>query len=188
MSKFCPEQPLRIFIVGYPGCGKTTFIKELGGLLQSRGVNILGFYTEEIRRKGKRIGFRIVTWDGISDIFAHVEISSSIRVGKYGVSIKRFEKVAIPVMKKADVNSVVIIDEIGKMECASETFRQTLTNIINSDVHLIATLPIKGNDFIEGLKKRHSNSIFTLTRENYSQILDQILRDLSFVTQQTPFL
>ncbi len=181
MPASCAEEPLRIFISGYPGCGKTTLIKELGRLLQTRKFNIVGFYTEEIREKGKRVGFRITGWDGVSDVFAHVKIHSSIRVGKYGVSIERFERIAIPILKKAVSGSIVVIDEIGKMECASEAFKRILTDIIHSRIHLVATLPIRGSDFIEDLKRRYPNSIFTLSRTNYSQIFDNIVNQLATI-------
>ena len=48
---------MKILLTGPPGVGKTTLIKYLCEQLG----NCSGFYTEEIREGGKRIGFNIVT-------------------------------------------------------------------------------------------------------------------------------
>ena len=46
----------KILLSGRPGCGKTTLVKRLVNYLaQSAG----GFYTEEIRDRGTRVGFRL---------------------------------------------------------------------------------------------------------------------------------
>ena len=43
-------------MTGKPGVGKTTVIKKI---IEKYKKNIGGFYTEEIREKGHRVGFRI---------------------------------------------------------------------------------------------------------------------------------
>ncbi len=69
-------------ITGLPGCGKTTLIKELSSVIP---INKKGFFTEEIREKGKRAGFKIITFDGKQGIFAHQIFISPYRVSKYSV-------------------------------------------------------------------------------------------------------
>ena len=50
---------MKIAITGSPRSGKTTLVKEL---LQY--INAVGFYTEEVRRNGRRYGFDIITtWE-----------------------------------------------------------------------------------------------------------------------------
>ncbi|MCS7180330.1 MAG: AAA family ATPase, partial [bacterium] len=44
-----------ILITGLPGCGKTTLIKEIIKVINFEKV---GFFTEEIREKGERVGFK----------------------------------------------------------------------------------------------------------------------------------
>nr|CAD7407839.1 unnamed protein product [Timema poppensis] len=57
------------------GIGKTTLIKTVSKLLIDKKVTIAGFYTEEIRNAGKRIGFDVVTLDGKRGILARVILS-----------------------------------------------------------------------------------------------------------------
>lgn len=46
------------------GVGKTTLIQKAITVLQSSGLPVDGFYTQEVRQGGKRIGFDVVTLSG----------------------------------------------------------------------------------------------------------------------------
>lgn len=46
------------------GIGKTTLTKKIYSALRQTGVEVRGFYTEEIREGGQRLGFDVVTLDG----------------------------------------------------------------------------------------------------------------------------
>src|SRR5690348_437528 len=78
------ETVRKVLLTGPPSCGKTTAILRLVERL--RDLRLAGFYTEEIREGGHRVGFEAV---GISSgqhaTLAHVRSKSRHRVGKYGV-------------------------------------------------------------------------------------------------------
>lgn len=44
--------------------GKTTLVQKAREALVSSGVGVEGFYTEEVRDRGRRIGFDVVTVGG----------------------------------------------------------------------------------------------------------------------------
>jgi nucleoside-triphosphatase len=44
-------------------------------------------------------------------------------VGRYGVYIRDIEKIAVPSMRPENDNVILVVDEIGKMECFSGLFR-----------------------------------------------------------------
>ena len=116
-------------ITGKPSVGKTSVIKKIIPLL---GTSAGGFFTEEIRVMDRRMGFRIVTLDGEEGIMAHVDFNSNYKVGKYRVDLDSFEKVAIPALEKAVMDkSIIVIDEIGKMELFSTKFRELVCNILD---------------------------------------------------------
>jgi len=50
-----------IFLTGPPSSGKTTVIKKV---IKKLGIPANGFYTEEERADGKRLGFLMKTLDG----------------------------------------------------------------------------------------------------------------------------
>ena len=57
---FIRSKKINILLTGKPGVGKTTVIKKI---IEKYKKNISGFYTEEIREKGNRVGFRIKKTD-----------------------------------------------------------------------------------------------------------------------------
>jgi nucleoside-triphosphatase len=162
---------VKIFVTGLPGCGKTTLMKDIANLLKDSGVDISGFITEEVREKGFRQGFTIEDLrTGEKLIFASVEQISNIKFGKYFLNIKNFEKIALNAFENAQI---VIIDEIGKMEFYSRSFKYYLFKSLEKDINLIATLH---RDLVKDFSRYE---ILALTRENYSDIKNHIIEKLA---------
>src|SRR5262245_53402513 len=105
-----------IFLTGAPSSGKTTIIKKV---IAHLSIPANGFYTEEVRVEGKRVGFLMSTLDGIQGFLAHQDIISEHRIRRYGVSIENIDRIAVPSIAPTG-NQVIVIDEIGKMECYSQ--------------------------------------------------------------------
>ena len=166
-----------ILITGLPGSGKTTLFSRLVEKL--RHLNPVGFYTAEIRKHGKRQGFRLNSLDGRTGILAHVDFRTGYRVGKYGVDVAGFEAFIEPLPLLVPKSALVMIDEIGKMECLSDAFTKYISDIINSETQLIATIAQKGGGRIADLKKQSNVPLFTLTRDNQDILFDQISSVLS---------
>ncbi len=61
----------KVLLTGRPGCGKTTLIKRV---VNNLALPAGGFYTEEIRERGERVGFKIITLDDETAVLAHDEI------------------------------------------------------------------------------------------------------------------
>ncbi|XP_073194200.1 cancer-related nucleoside-triphosphatase isoform X2 [Lepidochelys kempii] len=156
------------------GIGKTTLIQKATEALKSSGVPIDGFYTEEVREGGRRIGFDVVTLSGRRGTLSRLGSDSSTarreyRVGQYIVDLVSFEHLVLPVLRNVDLGSdtgkkVYVIDEIGKMELFSRSFiqavRQTLTG---SGTTILGTIPIpKGKPLglVEEIRSRKDVMMF----------------------------
>ena len=100
-----------ILFTGFPGCGKSTIIERI---VRRMDRPACGFYTREIRRRGRRVGFSISTLDGRHGILAHVDTRSSRRVGRYGVNLQDIDAIAVPSMIPADEQTIVVVDEIAR--------------------------------------------------------------------------
>ena len=172
-------RPKNILLTGPPSVGKTTIIKKIAGLVD----DAKGFYTEEIRSRGKRVGFRLKTLNGREGILAHIDIKSRFRVGKYGVNIEDLEDIGVRAIEDGlqdEECRVIILDEIGKMELFSRRFKDIVIEALNSEKLLIGTIKLKGNGFIEGIKQRNDTIIIQVTYDNRENIPPMILRRLNF--------
>jgi len=139
---------------------------------------ITGFFTMEIKERGKRVGFYINTLDGREGILAHQNIRSQFSVGKYGVNLKDIEAIAVPSMIPEREEEIVVIDEIGRMECFSPLFKETLIRVLDLPNWVIGSIAQKGDPFIQGIKERDDVLLIRLTPQNRDVLVDQILDSL----------
>jgi len=128
-------------------------------------LEIRGFVTEEIREAGLRVGFRIETPDGQSDVLAHVKIRSPDKVSRYGVDLAVLDRVVAGQFSGRRTD-VVLIDEIGKMECLSSRFVETVESLLDSATVCVATVALRGEGFIEAIKRRPGVLLWRVDRTN----------------------
>ena len=165
-----------ILITGKPGVGKTSVIKKIIPLL---GISAGGFFTEEIRVMDRRMGFRIVTLDGEESIMAHVDFNSNYKVGKYRVDLDSFEKVALPAIEKAMKDkSIIVVDEIGKMELFSTKFRELIRNILDGEKPLLCVIKENSDTFTEEIKNRRDVDLVAVNYENREGLPEKVLEML----------
>ncbi|MCD6449631.1 MAG: hypothetical protein J7L34_03900 [Thermotogaceae bacterium] len=133
-----------IAITGKPGSGKTSLIKRL-----IERIGGTGFYTEEVRDKGKRIGFVAVTSWGNKVWLAKAGAEGRKKVGKYTVFVEDFEsKVVKKLTSEMKNENLVYIDEIGKMEMLSGEFKKMVGDILNMNKIFIVTVPEKNFHYL----------------------------------------
>jgi nucleoside-triphosphatase len=161
-----------ILLTGRPGVGKTTVIRRLADLLASRAI--AGFYTEEIREAGQRRGFGAATFSGGSCVLAHVGLRSRQRVGRYGVDVAAFEELVLPELARPC--GLMLIDEIGKMECHSAGFVDAARKLLESSTPVVATVAVSGTGFIAEVKRRPDVTIWEVTRENRDELPRRVVR------------
>lgn len=160
-------------LTGRSGTGKTSLIKQVVAQMEGKAG---GFYTEEIRNRGAREGFRLVTLDGGEAILAHINIHSPYRVSKYGVDVDSLERVGIPALHKAARQcDLVVIDEIGKMELFSANFRKAVSQIIEGEKKIIGTIMLNPNPWADAIKYQPQVNLITVTRDNYHRVLEELL-------------
>jgi nucleoside-triphosphatase len=163
-------------ITGLPGMGKTTLTKRISESLMD--LNPVGFYTEEIREEGIRKGFELVSFDGRRAILSHTDTKSPYRVGKYKVDVKAFEDFLGSIPFFNPNTHLIMIDEIGKMECLSDQFKKLMEELLDSEKSVIATIALKGSGFIEEIKKRNDMKLFEITQRNRNSLLADILSEV----------
>ncbi|MCR4408824.1 MAG: nucleoside-triphosphatase [Candidatus Saccharicenans sp.] len=169
---------LKILVTGLPGSGKTTLVAGLLERLPDKS-GIAGFITREIREKGTRLGFELMSPDGRGAVLSHVEFKTPYRVGKYRVDLARFENFLESVRFFTPETRLVVIDEIGKMECLSEKFREIVLRLVSAPGHLLATIAWRGTPFIERIKSSPGTQLFELTPANRNGLQSELLEKIT---------
>jgi nucleoside-triphosphatase len=142
-----------------------------------------GFLTEEIREDGKRVGFRGVTLDGRDFLLAHSRNTGAASVGPYGVDLTGLESIGLDALTPATPDTLVVVDEIGKMECLSEAFKTRIAELLDGDQPLIATVAIIGVGFVKRVRHNPRAKLYTMTRGESERMATEIVR---FIERSVP--
>ena len=171
-----------ILFTGPPRCGKSTLIEKI---VKKVDTPATGFFTREILESGKRVGFSINTLDHHTGVLAHQDIHSRFRVGRYGVNIEDIDRIAVPSMTPDRPDMLIVIDEIGKMECFSELFKKTLVRLLDSEHRVLGSITMKGDRFIRQIKTRDDVLLVTVTPKNRDKLVNLYLTNQ--LTQMSDF-
>lgn len=164
----------KILLTGRPGIGKTTLARKVVSRLPAEAG---GFYTEEIRESGRRVGFSIATLDGQRGILAHVNHPGKQRVGKYGVNIEDLERIAVPALLRAVSSSrLVVMDELGRMELFSSVFQEAVRTVFDSDASILATIQDRSNAFLDAIRARSDVKLFRVTEQNRDSLAETLIK------------
>jgi nucleoside-triphosphatase len=164
-----------ILLTGHPGCGKTTLVRRV---VDGLSVPARGFYTEEVRgATGRRTGFDVVMTDGRRGSLARVD-STGPRVGRYGVRLDFLENIALPYLAEHK-DTVIIIDEVGKMECFSDLFKTTVRSFLDSSAPVIGTVALGGSPFIREVRSRSDVELIDVNPMNREELVEELIKRLS---------
>ena len=99
-------------------------------------------------------------------------------LGSYGIDINILNDVGVKSMFEA-LNSkdkkLIIIDEIGKMECFSDMFKKVLIQCLESQKQILATIRFNPDTFIDKIKNYKDSKLMVLNRNNYKDVKNEIL-------------
>jgi len=165
-----------ILVVGPPRSGKSTLIERVVRQLDRPAT---GFFTREIKEGGRRAGFAIETLEGKRGILAHQDLRSRYQVGKYGVNLADIDGIAVPSLVPRGAEELIVVDEIGKMECFSRLFRDTLIRMLNSSHRVLGSIALKGDLFIQGIKARDDVLLIGLSERNREEAFAVVSGELT---------
>lgn len=169
------------------GIGKTTLVRKICSKL-SEYCTLKGFYTEEVRVSGQRIGFDVVSLSGARGILARENPGDNIRrpkVGKYAVFVSDLENMTLPLLEFASPSAslltpqqLIIIDEIGKMELLSKRFETAIKKLRDQNQPILATIPLQTRQpipIVEDIRKASDSIVFHVTKNNRDTMVNEIV-------------
>jgi nucleoside-triphosphatase len=165
----------RLLLEGRPGIGKTTVTRRLLTLLQEADVPVGGFTTGELRTSGRREGFVVEAASGAREVLAHIGLPGPPRVGRYGVDLAAFERVALSALDDPGPGGVVVVDELGKMELASAAFCAAVVELFGRDVAVVATVQLARHRFTDALKRRPDIRVVRVTEATRDALAEQLI-------------
>jgi len=154
---------VNLLITGRPGVGKTTVVEAVVAALPRTAS---GFFTRERRASGARRGFAIETLDGGTAVLADVGRRSGPRVGRYRVSLEDLDRIAVPAIVPRPGVTLVVIDEIGRMECLSRRFCAAVREALDAPIPVLATIARGGGGFISEVQGRRDVTVLEVTAQN----------------------
>ncbi len=182
-GNLCPDQPLRLLrflIEGPPKVGKTVAMRRLVELLREHGASVSGFVTDEMRERERRVGFVVRDVDGPEAVLAHQDFQTGVRVGRFGVDVPAFERVALPALRRAqETGGAVIIDELGRMELASAPFVAAVDTLLAGVLPVVATVHVYEHPITDVLKRRADVQLIAVTETNRDELPAQLFRQLT---------
>lgn len=162
---------LNLLITGRPGIGKTTVIERLVERLAPGTAT--GFFTRELREHGERGGFVIHTLGGRTATLARVG-GAGPAVGRYRVRPEALDAVAVPALVPGPDVRLVVVDEIGKMECLSPRFCEAVRVALDGPVPVVGTIARGGSGFVAEVRRRPDVTIVEVTHENRDRLPAEI--------------
>jgi nucleoside-triphosphatase len=168
--------PPRLLLTGPPQCGKTTVVRRVAERFPGRAA---GFYTREVREADRRVGFEIVTLDGGVAWLSHVDFPGPNRVGKYGVDLEGLHRLGLAALEPTPGVDLILVDEVGKMECLSPRFVAAMERLWSAPVPLLITVAEKGGGYIARIKSKPGARLITVTPANREGLPDRILKMFS---------
>jgi len=177
-----------LLVTGPPGSGKSTLCSHVAHALASEGIAVSGFVTSERRgSSSQRIGFDVVALGSLSlksQPLARTPATaddpsmlSTKGVGKYSLCEQPFLSVALPVLNSVQqkASSVVVIDEVGKLELLADGFESALRNAIDACESSHCSMLLSVPQARSG--KPEPDIVSDLKRRGYLHTIDKSCRD-----------
>ena len=176
-----PQSAVKVLVTGEPGSGKTTAVCQFVDALRADGVGVDGFLTHEQRRDGHRVGFVVRDLRGDQAVLAHQDSDSPVRVGRFGVDVDAFARVAMPALRRAiESADIIVIDEIARMELACPGFSELVSAAMASPRPVVATVQARSTPFTDDLKREPQVTVVTVDASGRARVPERLRRLLGF--------
>ncbi len=168
---------MRILLIGAPKVGKSTVIANF---LQKYKGHCRGIVMHRmIDDDGVNQGFEAVTLDDRKAIIAHRTLVQSDHIIGNGhrVDISKVDSFIVGEIQSAldeGSSSLIVVDEIGRMQALSTKFLTTVSDLFESKSNVLATIVSDPEPWSLPYKKNPDNILIMVNKDN-RQVLPKVL-------------
>lgn len=168
---------MHCLIVAPPGTGKSTLIRQV---LEELNRPVFGYLTRKERDEwdeelGNPIYIYAVGKPQVRSEENRVGYCKDKRPTVYGEAFDRF---APQLAEPIPTDGVVVMDEIGFMECSSPAFCERILCLLDGDVPVIAAVKDKDTEFLNRIRSHPKAQCFYLTPQTREETREAVLAEL----------
>ncbi len=170
-----------LVVTGEPGVGKSTLLLKVASNLRDIGINVYALIAREIRVNGIRRGFEFIdlvtnSTINLGSVRDHADVGDDIKVGRYVVDINGCKRAAILLKNAIRADYMLIVfDEIGPMELASEDLSKALIELLYSSKDIITAVHKRMKHKVVDMYKARADKVIEVTKENRDMLLKHII-------------
>jgi nucleoside-triphosphatase THEP1 len=168
------NEPHILLLTGRPALRRAV-LRRVGEILD--GWRIRGFYTEEIRDNGTARGFRSVAFGAdVEAVIGDAGRPMQPRVDGYGVDVAAIDELAEATLRIDEGETdAVLVAEIGTMQCLSSEFLDSVTDLFDASVPLVATVPPEGRGLMAEAMNRPDALVWEATPDNQERLAAEVV-------------
>ena len=162
-------------IVASPGVGKSTLIRKV---LEEWNRPVFGYITRKEKNEwDEELGHPIYIYPaGQQDRGqSPVLLVGYCKDRRPTVYPEAFDRFAPQLWEPVPEGAVILMDEIGFMETASQAFCQGIFHLLDGDIPVIAAVKDKDTEFLNQVRSHPKAQCFYLTTENREDMYSAVM-------------
>jgi nucleoside-triphosphatase len=159
---------MKIIITGSTGVGKSTILKKYLSKLDTD--ERYGYTTARIIENGNTSGFEFVLFSGKRIRFAHINLESNMKFGKYFISIKAFQQLSEELFLQSRKKNILVIDELGLMEQSMDHYVNQIKVLYKKSLNSIIIIQQRSLAFWKSQLSLHDDKIILINKDNRDYI------------------
>jgi nucleoside-triphosphatase len=92
------------------------------------------------------------------------------------VNLENLHRVGLPALEAVPGVDLIVVDEVGKMECLSQRFVAAMEKLWAAPVPLLITVGEKGGGYMGAIKAKPDKILITVTPANRDGLPERLLK------------